>query len=230
MGGCASYQQASGPLHITDNYFYNNKHRTTWTKRELPLTMAAVTNASEVPLPRKRLDSQSTRRFTALHSSSISTPTCWLTRVMLASLLREAACQQAQLHPPSSKDYNNSFIYMLYRKMFPQRGHLYQTTVIKRSWSNMHNLNSVKSRKDGNWKKPKTQSLPDWSIKYSPSLGDNICPTGGEQLLKCVGSSWLFQCQHILSGGKIDYPQRTNPPRNLVNANLVSHFLQKTLV
>lgn len=27
MGECALYQQASGPLHITDNYFYNNKHQ-----------------------------------------------------------------------------------------------------------------------------------------------------------------------------------------------------------
>lgn len=72
MGGCALYQQASGPLHITDNYFYNNKHQHNMDK-ELPLALAAGTNAFELPPSRKRLGSHSRRCFAAPHSNSVST-------------------------------------------------------------------------------------------------------------------------------------------------------------
>lgn len=59
---------------------------------------------------------------------------------------------------------------------------------------------------------------------------DIICLIWENQLTPCLVSIWPLLGHLVLSGGKTGLPQCTEPHRNLVKANLVSHFLQKTLV
>lgn len=97
-GGCALYPQASALLHITDNCFYN-KHQHNVGKQRTSSHLGSCRNAALMPHLWK--ETVPILANAPQHSSNPpSTPTCSRTRRL--SLLREAARQQAQLHPPSS--------------------------------------------------------------------------------------------------------------------------------